>query len=108
MCTYFGGGAVPVSGKGNFFAISAQTGSNWFLLILQTAKLSTPKESCCYVSQDWWIENLFGLGFDNGCLAEVHTEAAMCVKWWLQKYDLIILKSIPCLGFSNTEEFYQG
>ena len=40
--------------------------------------------------------------------AEVHTEAAMCVKWWLQKCDLIILKSIPCLGFSNTEEFYQS
>ena len=42
---------VPVSGlsnasfrAGNFLAISAQTGSNWFLLIFQTAKLTTKKE----------------------------------------------------------------
>ena len=34
--------------EGYFSAISAQTGSNWFLLILQTAKLSTKKDSCCY------------------------------------------------------------
>ena len=25
------------------------------------------------------------LGFDNGCIAKGCTEAAMCVKWWLQK-----------------------
>ena len=47
-------------------------------------------------------------GVDKRCLAEGHMEAAMCVKWWLQKCDLIILKSISCLGFLNTEEFYQG
>ena len=37
-----------------------------------------------------------------------HTEAAMCVKWWLQKFNLPILKSVTCLGFFNIEEFYQG
>ena len=31
----------------------------------------------------------------------------MCVKWWLEKLDLRILKSITCLGLSNTEERYQ-
>ena len=89
-------------------AIFAQTCLNWFLLILQTAKLSTKKESCCYAFQDWWVENYFGLGFDNGCLDQEHTVAAMCVRWWLQKIDLKILKSLTCLGFSNTEEFDQG
>ena len=74
-------------GKGLFSVISAQTGSNWFLL------------SCCYAFQDWWVENLYGLGFENGCLAEGHTEAAMCVKGWLHKFNLKILKTVTCLGF---------
>ena len=85
---------------------SAQTGSNWFLLILQTAKLWTKNNICCCAFQDCWLENLFSLGFNNGCLDEGHTEAAMCVKWWLHKFDLRIMKSVICLGFSNTEEFY--
>ena len=71
--------------EGYFFAISAQTSLNGFLLILQTAELSTKNESCCFTSQDWWVGSLFGLRFDIGCLAEGHTEAAMCVMWWLQK-----------------------
>ena len=50
----------------------------------------------------------FGLEFDNGCLAEGHTGAAMCVKWWLSKFYLQILKSVTCLGLFNIEEFYQG
>ena len=54
------------------------------------------------------MENLFCLGFNHGCIAEGHTEAAMCVKWWFQKFYLRILKSITCLGFSNAEEFYQS
>ena len=29
----------------------------------------------------------------------------MCVKWWLQRFDLRILKSVACLGISNTENF---
>ena len=94
--------------KGNFSAIFAPTGPNWFLLILKTAKLSTKKESCCYAFQDYWVENLLCLGFDNGCYAEGHTEATMCVTWWLQKFDLRILKSVTSLDFSNIEEFYQG
>ena len=32
----------------------------------------------------------------------------MCVKWWFQKFDLQILKSVTCLGFFNIKEFYQG
>ena len=75
------------------------------LLILQRAKLSTKKESCCQAFEDLWVANLFGLGFDNGCLAERHTEAAMCVKWWLQKLDLPILKSVTSLVFFYIKEF---
>ena len=92
--------------EGKFLVISAQTVVNWFLLILQTAKLLTKNESCCYAFHNWWVENLFSLGFDNNCLAEGHTEAAMCVKWWLQKFDLRILKSVTVIGFFNTKEFY--
>ena len=55
-----------------FLAISAQTGLNWFLLILQAAKLSTKKKSYCYGFQDFWVENFFGLALDNGCLATSH------------------------------------
>ena len=76
--------------KGYFLTISAQTGSSWFLLILQTAKLSTKKESCSYAFKDWLVENLFSLGFHNGCLAEGHTEADMCVKWWCKNFYLRI------------------
>ena len=32
----------------------------------------------------------------------------MCGKWWLQKFDLTILKTVTCLGFFIIEEFYQG
>ena len=32
----------------------------------------------------------------------------MCVKCWLQKLDLQIWKNLTCLGFLNSEEFYQG
>ena len=42
---------------GFFFTVSAQTSLNWFLLILQTAKLSDEKESFCYHQQDFWFQN---------------------------------------------------
>ena len=32
-------------------------------------------------------------------------EAAVRVKWWLQKIHTTILKAVTCLGFSNIEEF---
>ena len=35
-------------------------------------------------------------------------ETAICVKCWLQKVDLRILKSVICLGFSNIKEFSKG
>ena len=87
-----------------FSAISAQTVVNWFLVILQTAKLSTKNKSC-YAFQDWRVENLFSLVFDKNCLAEGHTEAAMRGKWWLQKFDLRIFKSVTVIDFSTLKNF---
>ena len=26
--------------------------------------------------------------YDDGCLTEGYTEAAMCVKWWLQNFNM--------------------
>ena len=75
-CIYFGFkrvqpvGLTSLSYNWVIFGDFAQTGSNWFLLILQTAKLLAKKECFCYAFQDWWVENLFCLEFDNGCLAE--------------------------------------
>ena len=78
--------------------------SKWFLLFSRKPN-SQPKKSCSYSFQDGKVEKLSGLGFDNGCLAEGHTEAAMCVKWWLQKNYLQVLKSVKCLGFFNIKKF---
>ena len=82
--------------------------SNWFKLVSANppnSKTLKQKNSCCYTFQDWLLQNLFGLGFDNGCLAKSHMEVSM---WCLQKFDLITFKSIACLGFSNVDKFYQG
>ena len=82
--------------------------SNWFNLVSANPPNSqtfNKKESCCYSLQDFWVENVFDRGFDNVCLAEGHTEAAMCAKWWLQKLDLKIMNNVTCLGFSYIEEF---
>ena len=54
------------------------------------------------------VEIFFCLGFGNSCLVEGHMETDICVKWWLQKFDLRILKSVTCQGFFNIEESYQG
>ena len=67
-----GGWAISVSGS--FLQVSDQTGSNWFLLILQTAKLSTKKKSSCYSLQDFLIENYVGLEIGKVCPAEWHTK----------------------------------
>ena len=88
-------------------AISAQICLNYFLLIFQTDKLSTKKEGGCYSFHDFRVENFFCLGFENGCPAEGHTEAAMCVRWWLQKVNIKILKTVTWLGFFNIEETYR-
>ena len=78
-------------------AISVQTGSNCFLIILQAAKLLTKKESCCYTFQDLWVENLFDLGFDDSVLAEGDREEAMCANASLKKKTL-------AKKHSNTED----
>ena len=54
--------------------------SKWFKLVSPNPPNSqtlNQKESCCYGVQHFWIDNYFGLGFDNAFLAEGHTEAAM-------------------------------
>ena len=50
--------------------------------------IESENESCCYGFQDFLVENIFGLEFDNVSLAEGHREAAMCMKWWLKKFNL--------------------
>ena len=35
-------------------------------------------------------------------------QAAMCVKWRLQNFNMAILKGVICLGFSIIEEIYQN
>ena len=52
--------------------VSAKNGWNWFLLILQTAKLS--EFFFCYHHQDFWFEYFFVYG------PEVHTEVDISVK----------------------------
>ena len=49
------------------------------------------------------------LWYNNGCLTERHTEAAMCVKGWSQKLDITNFKtnSMPRF-FLNIEKFYQS
>ena len=32
----------------------------------------------------------------------------MRVKWWLQNFNITILKSVTGLGFSNIKEFIEG
>ena len=58
---------------------------------------STKIECCFYGLQHFWVEKFFGLGFNNVCLAEGQTAAAMCVKWWLQTFHIKVLKTVTCL-----------
>ena len=76
---------VPVLGDEQFqFPLRVIFGdfcSNWFKLVTAKQPNSQPKKKV--VVTLFKIGWLIG-GFNKGCLAEVHTETAMCVKWWLQ------------------------
>ena len=50
---------------GLFSTVSAQTGLNWFLLSIQTAKSSTTKKYLCYRHQDFWTKYFFFLWYDD-------------------------------------------
>ena len=88
--------------------VSAQTGLNWFLLSLQTAKPSTKKRYCRFHHQDFWIKYFFFLWCDNGYRAEGHTEVTISFSQSWTKLYLKILMRVTCEGFSNIEEFYQS
>ena len=47
---------VPVLGAEQFLAFSSQTGLNWLLLSLQTAKPSDKKRYCRFHHQEFWFE----------------------------------------------------
>ena len=53
----------------------------------------------------YWIFFLL-LWYNDSCPTEGHTEAAICLKWRLQKFNIRILKPVTCIGFSNIEAFY--
>ena len=55
---------------------------------------------CPFVLLSFWYE--------DGCLTEGHTEAFICVKWRLLKFNITILKTVTCLGISNIEEFFKS
>ena len=88
--------------------VSVQTGLNWFLLSLQTAKPSDKKIYCRYHHQDFWTEYFFFLWYDDVYLAEGHTAVDISVKQSWKKLYLKILMRVTCLGFSNIEEFYRS
>ena len=76
---------------------------NWFLLILQTAK-HTKK---VIVTDSTLLYTIFFLLllYDDGCLTEGHTEAAIYVKWRLQKFNITISITVTWLSFFKIEIF---
>ena len=90
-----------------FWQIFGEGWTNWFnwFLLSQTfnkkGKLLLRNSSLSY-------KNFLFLWFDNGSLNERHKEAAMCVKWGLQKFNAKIMKTVTCLGFLKIEEFYRS
>ena len=88
--------------------VSAQTGLNWFLLSLQTAKPSYKKRYCCFHHQDFWTKYFFFLWYDDVYRAEGHTAVDICVKHSWKKLYLKILMRETCQGFFNIEEFYRS
>ena len=79
---------VPVLGLSNscfragyfFLMVSAQTGWNCFLLILQIVKPRTKQIICGIHNHDIWIKYVFFLWYDNVYCAEGHTEVNISVK----------------------------
>ena len=84
------------------------------------------KKNWFFPGRNVWHPNIFVYLFGTWCGIQMYSDicscpfydirsslmtcvpATMCVKGWFQKFDLRILKSVTCLGFSNIEEFYQG
>ena len=85
--------------------VSAQTGLNWFLLSLQTAKPSDKKRYCCFHHQDFWTKYFFFFWYDDVYRVEGHTAVDMCVKHSWKKLYLKVLMRETCLGFFNIEDF---
>ena len=78
--------------------------SNWYQLVFANPPNSQTLSKKQKWFQDWCVEQIFGLGFDNGWLAEGHMEATMGVKWWLQTCYLRILNSGTCMkNFTKVE-----
>ena len=63
-----------------------------------------PPKKYCYGGQVCCIKCSLILQYDDGCPTERHREAAICVKWRLQKFNIAILKTVTCQLFSNIEE----
>ena len=88
--------------------VSVQTGLNWFLLSLQTAKPSDKIRYCCYHHQDFWTKYIFFLCYDDVYRAEGHTAVDISVKQSWKNVYLKILMRVTRLCFSNIEEFYRS
>ena len=72
--------------------VSAQTGLNWFLLSLQTAK---PSDIFFFFFhyKDFWTKYFFLLLYDDVYRAEGHTAVEICVKQsWKKLYIKILMR----------------
>ena len=91
--------------QGKFLAEGEQTGSNQFLLILQTAKPPTTKKS--HGQQDSLNFNLLLHKFDNVYQGEGHKELDINVSLRLNQFNLKIMMTVTNLGFSTLSNLTQ-
>ena len=87
---------------------SAQTGLNWFLLSLQTAKPSGKTRYLCFNHQYFWFKYIFFLWYDDVYRGEGHTAVDISVKPSWKKLYLKILMRETFHVFFNIEEFYRS
>ena len=99
ICTFLGGWAIPVSLQGNFWKFILKLVHTGFCKSSKQANSQLKRKLLIWCST-FLVENLFSLRFHNGYLSEGYTEAAMCVKWRLQKFDLKILNNITYVATS--------
>ena len=88
--------------------VSSQTGLNWFLLSLQTAKPSNKTRYCRFHHQDFWTEYFSVKMKDNDYRHEGHTEVVIVLLFDKQIFKSKILMMVTYLGFVNIEKFYQS
>ena len=88
-----------------FLTVSVQTGLNWLLLSLQTAKPSDKKRYFCYNHQDFWTKYFFFLSYDDVYRAEGHMVVDISVEQSWKKLYLKILMKVTCLGFPTLKNF---